>query len=91
MNSFKVGLELKKLVYKKKLGQGEWLYVSAESKKEASGKKEIVDLLKEESSWESLYRLKLAGETEESFCKERFHFNRTFINSPFISFDLSSN
>ena len=47
MNSFKVGLELKKLVYKKKLGQGEWLYVSAESKKEASGKKEIVDLLKE--------------------------------------------
>ena len=69
MNSFKVGLELKKLVYKRNIGQGEWLYVSAASNKEVSGKKEIVDLLKEELSWDTLYALKLPGESEESFCK----------------------
>ena len=35
MNSLKIGIELKKLVYKKKLGQGEFSYVSVESKSEA--------------------------------------------------------
>ena len=57
------------MVYKKKLGQGEFSYVSVESKIEAVGKKEIVDLLKGEASWENLYKLKSPAESEESFCK----------------------
>ena len=69
MNSLKIGVELKKLVYKKKLGQGEFSYVSVESKSEAFGKKEILDLLKSETSWERLFKLKSPAESEESFCK----------------------
>ena len=69
MNSLKIGVELKKLVYKKRLGQGEFSYVSVESKSEAVGKKEIVDLLKAETSWQTLVKLKSPAESEESFCK----------------------
>jgi len=66
----KIGLELKKLVFKRKLGGGEFSYVSFATGEERRGKSEILELLKKESGWNNLLSCKSSSETEFSFMKK---------------------
>ena len=70
MNSVKIGLELKKLVFKRKLGGGEFSYVSFATGEERRGKSEILELLQKESGWNNLLSCKSSSETEFSFMKK---------------------
>ena len=67
----KIGLELKKLVFKRSKGPGEYNYVIVATGKEVEGKNEVLELLREDlESWELLGVLRLKNETEDAFFKK---------------------
>lgn len=70
MSSFKLGVELKKMVYKRRLGGGEFSYVSFATGEERRGKVEILDLLVREEGWGNFLLCKGSGESEDSFMKK---------------------
>ena len=71
MNNLKIGLELKKLVFKRSKGPGEHNYVIVATGKEVEGKNEVLELLREDlESWELLGVLRLKNETEDAFFKK---------------------
>ena len=71
MNNLKIGLELKKLVFKRSKGPGEYNYVIVATGKEVEGKNEVLELLREDlESWELLGALRLKNETEDAFFKK---------------------
>ena len=71
MNNLKIGLELKKLVFKRSKGPGEYNYVIVATGKEVEGKNEVLELLREDLiSWELLGVLRLKNETEDAFFKK---------------------
>ena len=72
MNSLRIGQELRQLIFKKKLGGGEFTYVSKRSGEERQGGKDILDLLKQENDdWSSFENLcKGKNEKEVDFMKK---------------------
>jgi len=71
MNNLKIGLELKKLVFKRSKGPGEYSYVIVATGKEVEGKNEVLDLLKEDlESWAPLKGLRLKSEPDDGFYKK---------------------
>ena len=71
MNNLSIGLQLKKIAFKRPKGQGEYNYVSVASGQEAVGKSEIIALLQEDKEgWESIVQLKLKNESDESLLKK---------------------
>jgi len=71
MNNLKIGLELKKLVFKRSKGPGEYSYVIVATGKEVEGKNEVLELLKEDlESWAPLKGLRLKNEPDEAFYKK---------------------
>ena len=71
MNNLKIGLELKKFVFKRSKGPGEYSYVIVAKGKEVEGKNEVLELLKEDlESWAPLKGLRLKNEPDEAFYKK---------------------
>ena len=71
MNNLKIGLELKKLVFKRSKGPGEYNYVIVATGKEVEGKNEVLELLKEDlENWAPLNRLRLKNEPDDAFHKK---------------------
>jgi len=64
-----VSKELSGMVAKRKLGAGEFVFVSLASGREVSGKAEALELMQRENSWQRLHSLKTAKETEAQFAK----------------------
>ena len=71
MNNLKIGLELKKLVFKRSKGPGEYNYVIVATGKEVEGKNEVLELLREDlESWAPLNGLRLKNEPNDAFYKK---------------------
>jgi len=71
MNNIKIGIELKKLIYKRNKGAGEYSYVYISTGKEAVGKNEVFEMLLEDiENWETISALKLKSESNETFYKK---------------------
>lgn len=71
MNNLKIGLELKKLLFKRPKGPGEYSYVIVATGKEVEGKNDVLELLKEDlESWGLLEGLQLKNESDDAFLKK---------------------
>ena len=69
MSSLKIGVELRKMVCKRKLGGGEFSYVSLSTGEERRGKAEVLELLATEEGWINLLTSKGSKESETVFMK----------------------
>jgi len=70
MNWVAISKELSGLVAKRKLGVGEFMFVSLWSGKEVQGKGELLELLQKEGrGWDQLVKLRGKKETEQQFNK----------------------
>ena len=71
MNTLEIGKKLKKLVFKRPKGGGEYSYVHVATGKEVEGNSEVLQLLKDDlENWEEVESLKLGSESSEAFEKK---------------------